>query len=226
MRRFLHKFFKTLSTAIFVILVLLMAVMLIYIVRVNFLAGNDKLGEVRINMYTILSQSMYPTIEAGDVVVTYKEDNDKYNEGDVITFISPKNGNINITHRVQKVYELNNKYSYETKGDNNSVKDNELTEGNNILGRVIFRIPKIGYIQSFLVTKTGWIVAVVIPAGAIIIYDILKVILIALGIKKKPIQKYSDKKDQERIDKARKRLKEVVDSEEESEGKTTTKNNK
>ena len=32
------------------------------------LSSNDRLGEVRLNFYTILTQSMYPTIKAGDVV--------------------------------------------------------------------------------------------------------------------------------------------------------------
>lgn len=213
MKQVLNRILKIISSTIFTLLILIIVVIVFYIVRVNFLASNDKLGEVKINMYTILTQSMYPTIKAGDVIVTYKEDGNKYNKGDVITFTSPKNGGITITHRIVEVSSLNGEYSYKTKGDNNNTEDSELINGSNVLGRVIFKVPKAGYVQQFLVTKTGWIVAVILPAMGIVIYDILKVVLIALGIKKKDQKKYVNKKDEERIEKARKKLKEVVKDE-------------
>ena len=200
-----NRIMKIISSAIFVVLVLLIILIVFYIVRVNFLASNDKLGEVKINFYTILTQSMYPTIKAGDVVITYKEDNNKYNDGDVITFVSEQNGGITITHRVDEVYNVNNSYSYKTKGDNNNAPDNEITSGDNVLGKVVVKVPKVGYIQQFLVSKTGWIVAVILPCLGIVIYDILKLF-------KHTARKGSQliKRDK-RTEEARKKLKEVVD---------------
>ena len=200
-----NRIMKIISSAIFVVLVLLIILIVFYIVRVNFLASNDKLGEVKINFYTILTQSMYPTIIAGDVVITYKEDNNKYNDGDVITFVSEQNGGITITHRVDEVYNVNDSYSYKTKGDNNNAPDNEITSGDNVLGKVVVKIPKVGYIQQFLVSKTGWIVAVILPCLGIVIYDILKLF-------KHTARKGSQliKRDK-RTEEARKKLKEVVD---------------
>ncbi len=215
MKQWFHRILKIISSAIFVILILLMVVIIFYIVRVNFLAGHDKLGEVRINIYTILTQSMYPTIKAGDVIITYKEDNNKYSQGDVITFISEKNGGIAITHRVKEVYEVNDSFSYKTKGDNNNTADNEIIKSENVLGKVVAKIPKVGYIQQFLVSKFGWIVAVILPALGVIIYDALKVILILIGVKEKPVRKYTLKGDEDRIEEARKRLSEVVKNEKE-----------
>ena len=213
MKRVINRIFKIISSAIFVILILIIGVILLYIVRVNFLASNDKLGDVRVNMYTILTQSMYPTIKAGDVIVTYKETGDKYNEGDVITFISQKNGGITITHRIKEVSMLNDEYSYRTKGDNNNTEDSELIKGSNVLGRVVLKIPKIGYVQQFLVSKTGWIAVVLLPALGVIIYDVLKVILMVAGIRKTP--KHDDKDEEERREKAREMFKEVVEDDEE-----------
>lgn len=205
MRDIVNRIMKIISSAIFVVLVLLIILIVFYIVRVNFLASNDKLGEVKINFYTILTQSMYPTIKAGDVVITYKEDNNKYNDGDVITFVSEQNGGITITHRVDEVYNVNDSYSYKTKGDNNNAPDNEITSGDNVLGKVVVKIPKVGYIQQFLVSKTGWIVAVILPCLGIVIYDILKLF-------KHTARKGSQliKRDK-RTEEARKKLKEVVD---------------
>ncbi len=181
------------------------------------MADNDKLGEVKINIYTILTQSMYPTIKAGDVIVTYKEDNNKYSTGDIITFVSQNNVGMTITHRVEEVLSLNGEYSYRTKGDNNNTADNEIINSNSVIGRVIFKVPKAGYIQQFLVSKTGWIVAVVLPALGIIIYDLLKIVLIATGVRpKSSAEKVLNDEDNERIKLARKRLKEVVEDESEN----------
>lgn len=209
MKNVINRILKIISSAVFVVLVLLIALIVIYIVRVNFLASNDKLGDVKINFYTILTQSMYPTIKAGDIVITYKEDNDKYNVGDVITFISDKNGGITVTHRVQEIFNVNNSYSYRTKGDNNNTADSEVIGGDNVLGKVLIKIPKAGYIQQFLVSKTGWIAVVILPCLGIVIYDILKLIRNVASRGKNLVKK------DDRTEEARKKLKEVVEDDEE-----------
>ena len=43
-----------------------------------------------------------------------------------------------------------------------------------IQGKVVMRVPKIGYLKYFLVDYYGWIIAVVIPSLGIIFYDIYK----------------------------------------------------
>ena len=204
----IKRILKLISSAIFAFLVLLIILILVYIIRVRFLAGSDRLGEVKTNFYTILTQSMYPTIKAGDIVITYKEDENKYNVGDVITFVSSNNGGITITHRVKEVYEVNGEYSYKTKGDNNNTADNEIIKSQSVLGKVVFKIPKAGYIQQFLSSKFGWIVAIVLPALAIIISDIVKLFRSIGG------NKYNKYLNTERAVIARKELEEVVNDDE------------
>ncbi len=204
----IQKILKIISSAIFAFLVLLIVIIIVYIVRVNFLAGSNRLGEVRTNFYTILTQSMYPTIKAGDIVITYKKDENKYNVGDVITFVSSNNGGITITHRIKEVYEINGDYSYKTKGDNNNTSDNEIIKSQSVLGKVVFKIPKAGYIQQFLSNKFGFIVAIVIPALAIIISDIVK-LFGSIGGKK-----YNKYLNNDRAVNAKKRLKEVISDDE------------
>jgi len=207
-KKIINRVLKIISSAIFVVLILLIALIIFYIIRVNFLASNDKLGEVKINFYTILTQSMYPTIKAGDVVITYKNDNNQYNKGDVITFVSKVNGGITVTHRVSDSFLVNDGFSYQTKGDNNNAADREIVDGDNVLGKVILKIPKAGYIQQFLVSRTGWIVAVLLPCLGIVIYDIMK---LCRRTAKKSV---SILKKDKRTDDAKKRLKEVLDDDE------------
>ena len=213
MKNIMHRILKIISTAIFIVLIIIALLIVGYIIRIKFLASHDELGDVHINFYTILTQSMYPTIKAGDIVITYKNDNNRYNQGDVITFNSEMNGGIVVTHRVTEVYKLNNEYSYKTKGDNNNTPDRETIPGDSVYGRVVMKIPKAGYIQQFLITKTGWIVAVLLPALGIIIYDILKFVLVATGIKTS--KKISETLKSEESLEARKKLKKVVESDEE-----------
>lgn len=211
MKNLINRIFKIISSAVFVILLMLIILIVFYIFRVNFLADNDKLGDVKVNFYTILTQSMYPTIKAGDIVITYKNDDNKYNNGDVITFISEQNGGITVTHRIKEVFSVNENYSYKTKGDNNNAADNEVISGDNVLGKVVLKIPKAGYIQQFLVSKTGWVIAVLLPCLGIVIYDILKLFRITAK-KGRQIVK-GDKRTKE----ARDRLKEVIIDEQEDE---------
>lgn len=207
MKKVFKRISKIISSAIFVILIMLIILIIGYIIRIKYLASNNRLGEVKINFYTILTQSMYPTIEAGDIIITYKNDDNMYNTGDIITFSSTGySDDITITHRVTEIYNVNGEYSYRTKGDNNNSEDMNIVNSEKVIGRVIFRIPKAGYIQQFLVTKTGWIVVVVLPCLGIIIYDIIKIFV--LIFKKKSNKKLVQTKD---VLESKDRLNEVID---------------
>lgn len=184
MKNMLNRISKIISSAIFIILVLIIVLILAYVIRIKYLYTQGRLGDVKLNFYTILTQSMVPTIYAGDVVVTYKDKNNHYNNGDIITFTSDINGGINITHRIKETYIVNNIYSYKTKGDNNNTEDNEIVKGNRVLGKVILKIPKVGFLQQFLIKKVNFLFLIVIPCLGIILYDILKALKIGIKSKK------------------------------------------
>ena len=87
----------------------------------------------------------------------------------------------------------------------------QVISGDNVLGKVVLKIPKAGYIQQFLVSNTGWVIAVLLPCLGIVIYDILKLFRITAK-KGRQIVK-GDKRTKE----ARDRLKEVIIDEQEDE---------
>lgn len=121
---------------------------------------------------------MAPQIKVKDVVITKKIPENDLKVKDVITFISPdpRFGGISITHRIiEKMYDAKqNRYLYRTQGDANNVADSVPVPNDNILGKVILRIPKLGYLQDLLASKGGLIVVVLIPSLAIISFDIMK----------------------------------------------------
>ena len=46
----------------------------------------------------------------------------------------------------------------------------------NIYGKVILKIPKLGYLQEFLASDGGWIIVILIPCLTVISYDTVKLI--------------------------------------------------
>lgn len=179
------------SYALFIFLMLIGGTLLLYVADIKIRAAKGDYTAPMFNAYVVLSGSMLPTIQVKDIVVTKKIPEEKLQIGDVITFISPDTrfGGISITHRIiDKIYDENmGVYTYKTQGDANNVADAVPVPNANILGKVILKIPKVGYIQDIISSKGGLIVFVLLPCLAILSYDIFKV-LKKLGQKSKLIK--------------------------------------
>ncbi|OPX89158.1 signal peptidase I [Pelotomaculum sp. PtaB.Bin117] len=100
----------------------------------------------------ILSGSMMPGIKRGDIVLLRKITGDEVRIGDVIHFHRDK---MLITHRVLEIKEDHGVKVFRTKGDNNSGPDPELVSPQQVKGKVIFVIPKIGWATLLVKMLTG-----------------------------------------------------------------------
>ena len=142
---------------------------------------------IKVIAYTIISNSMEPTIKVYDVVFVIKKDFNKLKEGDIITFYStnPIYGGRPITHRI---VSKNENGSLTVKGDSNEREDSEYIYSENVIGKVAVIIPEFGKLQFFIASKKGWVVAILIPAVWIIGYDIYKLVkLIIFKIRLKKV---------------------------------------
>lgn len=97
--------------------------------------------------YSITTNSMEPSICSGDVVIVRKVKEEKLQKGDVITFWQ---GQELITHRIAEVEEESSDKKYVTKGDNNNTEDLQKINFEEIEGKVVLVIPKLGKILSAL----------------------------------------------------------------------------
>ena len=160
--------------AIIVLLLLVGAVLLAYFI--DFKIRDSRIETPLYGAYVIISGSMEPIIKVKDAVVIRRVDEKDIKRGDVVTYRSLDEAfyGILITHRVVNIEEKNGEKVYITKGDNNSTIDRTPVSFSQIQGKVVMRIPKIGYLKYFLVNSYGWIMAVVIPSLAVISYDIVK----------------------------------------------------
>lgn len=178
-----ENFFKftvsVLSYALFIWLLLIGGTLLLYVADIKIRAAKGDYSAPVFNAYVVLSGSMLPEIAIKDIVVTKKVPAEELDVGDIITFITPDSryGGISITHRIIDKYydEALGSYSYRTQGDNNNVADSVLVPNTNVLGKVILKVPKLGYLQDLLSSKGGLIIVVLIPCLVILSYDIMKV---------------------------------------------------
>lgn len=171
---------SVMSYALFIFLMLVGGMLLLYVADIKIRASKGDYTAPMFNAYVVLSGSMIPTIDIKDIVVTKKVPEEELEVGDIITFITPdtRYGGISITHRIiDRFYDdAQGIYTYRTQGDNNNTADSVLVPNSNILGKVILKVPKLGYLQDILASKGGLIILIVIPCLAILSYDIMKML--------------------------------------------------
>ncbi len=140
---------RTIISAITSFFIFILTVYFLLIMYGKFSQNNNKF---QINSFVVISGSMEPTLKINDLIFNIKVKEENIKKGDIISF---KEGNNVVTHRINNIVEENGKKYYETKGDNNPNVDEKMTEYDNIVGRYIFKIPKIGYSIRNMQTQIG-----------------------------------------------------------------------
>lgn len=123
----------------------------------------------------VLTDSMYPEISSGDLIICHTIEADDVEVDDVITFYDPMgNGTTVVTHRVLEIIEKDGELSFRTKGDNNNAEDLVLVPEESIIGIYQSRIPAAGHVAMFMQTTPGLIVCVVCPVLLMVGFDVLR----------------------------------------------------
>ena len=130
--------------------IIVILLVLIFIINANLLYYNLK-GEKTprifgLYFFNIISGSMKPTINENDVIVVKNENVDNIEKNDIITF---KQEDRIISHRIINIEETSGRKIFQTKGDNNKLADDFNVEESEVIGKFLFRIPKIGKITRF-----------------------------------------------------------------------------
>lgn len=120
----------------------------------------------------VFTESMRPTINTQDLIVTKPVKFEELKEEDIVSINVYGSNDVRLTHRIIKI-DKENKLIY-TKGDNNPTEDKNPTEYKDVLGKVIFIAKGIGSIIVFFKTPVG-----IICLGGLLILVVL------LDLKKK-----------------------------------------
>ena len=167
---------------IVLILALLMTVMVFSSGRNNGIA--NLMGFIPM---TVESDSMKPTFQKNDLIIC-KEVDDVYKlkEGDVITFWTLIDGQkVKNTHRIVEITELDGDRSFITRGDNNEIDDLVPVMKGDIIGQWDgFKIGGFGKVMSFLRTKTGFFICIVIPMAVFFLVELYKFIVTLVEVRK------------------------------------------
>jgi len=118
----------------------------------------------------VLSGSMEPALKVGAVAITRPVDAEDIKAGDILTFYSPLSERL-ISHRVIAV-EQGSSLHFSTKGDANEDADPFILPPENVVGKVCFHIPYLGYVSQFVKTPLGFLLTLCLPGLIIIIMEL------------------------------------------------------
>jgi len=141
-------------------------VLTIVLVLAVFIFISSRLGTN--NFLVVLSESMNPTINMGDLVITSSVDSNDIKVGDIVAF-NDGDKQFPVTHRVINVTAT----GFVTKGDANEDPDFKVRSKSSVVGKIVFWVPFAGYLVYFSRSIYGLIFLIVIP-GAFLIFTEIK----------------------------------------------------
>lgn len=115
------------------------------------------------------------TLHIGDLIIVQgiaPEDirAEPYPNGDIIVFRRGSENNYElIVHRAIAKTEIDGEVFITTKGDGNAGQDSGMVPGENVVGKVVARIPWLGHLALFMRTYSGIFVIVLIVAVLIVL---------------------------------------------------------
>ena len=127
--------------------------------------------------YVVLSGSMQPTMEPGDVILVDAVDVESVEQGDIVSF-RDRSGSVT-THRVVEVISDGDVQQFRTKGDNNEERDPYMVPGDAVIGTVptVFgghplEIPHLGHALVLLSSRWAIFMLAIVPASLLIVSEV------------------------------------------------------
>lgn len=168
---------------VFACVLLLMAALVFFVLQSRFTGGTPAVAGYQ--LYIVEGGSMSPTFELGSIVLVRPLEPMEVRAGDIITYRDPdpEKAETIVTHRVMQVLPTEPP-SFITRGDANDADDPLPLSGGNLIGRVYYSVPYIGYLFSFVRTRTGILLLVIVPALLIIGSELRKLFGYAQALEK------------------------------------------
>ncbi|MDD4839822.1 MAG: signal peptidase I [Clostridia bacterium] len=198
-----RKIYRTISSIITLLVALfLCGVALLAIVQ----RSTDKSPHVfGYYMYTVLTDSMEPTLMVGDVILSKQAVAEELKVGDIVTYKAETGAleGYNLTHRIVRLLDVENVKYVVTQGDNTSGEDAPV-EAAHISSVYVRNLDSIAGILSFLKTPQGFICIIVLPLLLVLVLIIVSYFRDRLKLEKQEaisdfINKNKDKKDDKKF---------------------------
>src|SRR5574344_52261 len=154
MKNFINKIennrgLNIIKTVIKTILYIVLIAMLLVIVVQKVTNNNMSIGGIRV--FTIVSGSMEPKYNIGDILISKSVDVNTLNIGDDVTYIGKK-GDLNdlvVTHQIVNKFDDATGIHFITKGINNEIADPQI-DGSQIYGKIIYKTILLSFVCKLM----------------------------------------------------------------------------
>ena len=139
-------------------------------------SGNGVPSLFGIRLFSIQTESMYPTLLPGDLIFDVGvKDPGELRNGDIITYWTVINGErVLNTHRIHEIYDGGGFLIFATKGDNNTIADPLTVHESEVVGKYSFRVSGLGKVFDYLQTSTGFLIVIVIPVFLFFLFHLIQ----------------------------------------------------
>jgi signal peptidase len=114
--------------------------------------------------FVVRSGSMTPAIRTGDVVAVRGIPARTARVGDIVTF---DNHGRFTSHRVRSIVQRGNRLAFVTQGDANTGQEHWQVAADGTIGRVVDRVPMLGFVVVQVRSTVGQLGLIVLPALAL-----------------------------------------------------------
>ena len=149
----------------------------------------------------VYSASMAPAMPVGALALMEPIDPAEIKVGDIIAFNPPRDPDVTVSHRVVEVLSDGASLEFRTKGDANEDPDLFSVPAANVLGRVNFNIPYMGYglarTGDYTRSRLGFVLLVCLPTLSLIGIAV-RDINVMLNPRKKRLAKLKERRERRR----------------------------
>ena len=160
---------------VILVLAIILAAICTYVSYVS-TSGNGVPSIFGIRIFSIQTESMYPTLLPGDLIFdTGVKDSGELRKDDIITYWTVINGErVLNTHRINEIYDGGGYLIFSTKGDNNTTADPLTVHESEVVGKYSFRVSGLGKVFDYLQTSTGFLIVVVVPVMLFFLFHLVQ----------------------------------------------------
>jgi signal peptidase I len=121
----------------------------------------------KFQVFAVETPSMQELYPVGSIIITDSESPENLEVGDVISFVADEDLTV-VTHRIVRI-DTKNKKIY-TKGDSNNTEDASPVPFDNVIGKVRFSVPYLGFVILKARTKVGRVILKCLLAAVLIFF--------------------------------------------------------
>ena len=139
-------------------------------------SGNGVPSILGVRPFTVQTDSMYPTLKPGDLIIDVAvKDYRELRVGDIITYWTIIEGQrVLNTHKIAGIYDGGDYLIFETMGEKVNQTDVLTVHESEVVGVYKFRIPGVGKVLDYLQTPTGFMIVIVLPVLLFFVFHLVQ----------------------------------------------------